>query len=65
MRFPASSSRRANAGYGLPIVNCDRPFGASAMLTAALQRFPRLELVPTATPLERLERLSAHMSRDI
>lgn len=35
------------------------------MLTAALQRFPRLELVPTATPLERLERLSAHMSRDI
>jgi D-cysteine desulfhydrase len=35
------------------------------MLTAALQRFPRLELVPTATPLARLERLSAHMSRDI
>ncbi len=35
------------------------------MLNAALQRFSRLELVPSATPLERLERLSAHMNCDI
>ena len=31
------------------------------MLNAALARFPRLELVPSPTPLEKLERLSAHL----
>lgn len=35
------------------------------MLTTAMQRFPRLELVPAATPLEHLDRLSQHMHRDI
>lgn len=35
------------------------------MLTTALQRFPRLDLLPFPTPLERLERLSRHMLRDI
>lgn len=35
------------------------------MLTTALQRFPRLELVPNPTPVERLERLSQHMRCDI
>ncbi|WP_019339404.1 D-cysteine desulfhydrase [Stutzerimonas stutzeri] len=35
------------------------------MLTEALARFPRLELIPTATPLEHLPRLSRHLGRDI
>lgn len=35
------------------------------MLATALQRFSRLELVPCATPLEYLERLSSHMNCDI
>lgn len=35
------------------------------MLAAALARFPRLELVPQATPLQRLPRLSQHLGRDI
>lgn len=35
------------------------------MLTAALARFPRLELIPAATPLEQLPRLSRHLGRDI
>lgn len=35
------------------------------MLTTAMQRFPRLELAPVATPLEHLERLSRHMHCDI
>ncbi|HSC83570.1 MAG TPA: D-cysteine desulfhydrase [Pseudomonas sp.] len=35
------------------------------MLAAALARFPRLELIPTATPLERLPRLSQTLGRDI
>ena len=35
------------------------------MLRQALARFPRLELIPTATPLEHLPRLSQHLGRDI
>ncbi|WP_417781639.1 D-cysteine desulfhydrase [Stutzerimonas xanthomarina] len=35
------------------------------MLTEALARFPRLELVTAATPLEHLPRLSRHVGRDI
>lgn len=35
------------------------------MFTDALARFPRLDLVPTATPLEHLPRLSRHVGRDI
>lgn len=35
------------------------------MLSTAMERFPRLELVPIPTPLERLERLSQHMRCDI
>ena len=35
------------------------------MLTAALARFPRLELVPSPTPLEKLERLSQKLGRAI
>lgn len=31
----------------------------------ALSQFPRLELVPGATPLERLERLSRHLGREL
>ncbi|MDO9618727.1 MAG: D-cysteine desulfhydrase [Pseudomonas sp.] len=35
------------------------------MLADYLARFPRLELVPTATPLEKLERLSKHIGREV
>jgi D-cysteine desulfhydrase len=35
------------------------------MLRQALARFPRLELIPSATPLEHLPRLSRHLGRDI
>lgn len=35
------------------------------MLADHLARFPRLELVPTATPLEKLERLSKHIGREV
>lgn len=35
------------------------------MLADHLARFPRLELVPTATPLEKLERLSRHLGREV
>ncbi|MBT8767722.1 D-cysteine desulfhydrase [Metapseudomonas boanensis] len=35
------------------------------MLNAALSRFPRLELVPSPTPLEKLERLSQKLGRAI
>ena len=35
------------------------------MLTDALARFPRLELIAGATPLEHLPRLSRHLGRDI
>ncbi|MDG9924994.1 MULTISPECIES: D-cysteine desulfhydrase [unclassified Pseudomonas] len=35
------------------------------MLRQALARFPRLELIPAATPLEHLPRLSRHLGRDI
>ena len=35
------------------------------MLAEHLARFPRLELVPTATPLEKLERLSRHLGREV
>ncbi|MDG9930688.1 MULTISPECIES: D-cysteine desulfhydrase [unclassified Pseudomonas] len=35
------------------------------MLRQALARFPRFELVPSATPLEHLPRLSRHLGRDI
>jgi D-cysteine desulfhydrase len=35
------------------------------MLNAALARFPRLELVPSPTPLEKLERLSSKLGRDV
>lgn len=35
------------------------------MISEALGRFERLELVPHATPLQRLERLSPHVGRDI
>lgn len=35
------------------------------MLTDALARFPRLDLVPAATPLEHLPRLSRHLGRNI
>lgn len=35
------------------------------MLTVALARFPRLPLVPQATALQRLPRLSLHLGRDI
>ncbi|WP_044870946.1 D-cysteine desulfhydrase [Pseudomonas sp. LFM046] len=35
------------------------------MLNAALSRFPRLELVPSPTPLEKLERLSSKLGRDV
>lgn len=35
------------------------------MLTDTLARFPRLELIPAATPLEHLPRLSRHLGRDI
>ncbi|WP_313209371.1 D-cysteine desulfhydrase [Stutzerimonas nitrititolerans] len=35
------------------------------MLTDALARFPRLELITASTPLERLPRLSRHLGRDI
>jgi len=35
------------------------------MLADHLARFPRLELVPTATPLEKLERLSRHLDREV
>jgi len=35
------------------------------MLTAALARFPRLSLVPQATALQHLPRLSQHLGRDI
>ena len=35
------------------------------MLNAALARFPRLELVPSPTPLEKLERLSAKLGRAV
>ena len=35
------------------------------MLTDALARFPRLELITTPTPLEHLPRLSRHLGRDI
>ncbi|MFC5694799.1 D-cysteine desulfhydrase [Pseudomonas sp. GCM10022186] len=35
------------------------------MLNAALARFPRLELVPSPTPLEKLERLSQKLGRSI
>ena len=34
-------------------------------LDSHLSRFPRLELIQGATPLEKLERLSAHQGRDI
>lgn len=35
------------------------------MIADRLARFPRLELVPSATPLEKLERLSKQVGRDI
>lgn len=35
------------------------------MLTAALARFPRLQLIPQATALHHLPRLSLHLGRDI
>ncbi|MGB4075149.1 D-cysteine desulfhydrase [Pseudomonas sp.] len=35
------------------------------MLADHLARLPRLELVPTATPLEKLERLSHHLGREV
>ena len=35
------------------------------MLTAALTRFPRLQLIPQATALQHLPRLSRHLGRDI
>ena len=35
------------------------------MLASALTRFDRLELIPTATPLEHLPRLSQHLGRHI
>lgn len=35
------------------------------MLTDALARFPRLELITAPTPLEYLPRLSRHLGRDI
>ena len=35
------------------------------MLADHLARLPRLELVPGATPLEKLERLSRHLARDV
>ncbi|MDH0897394.1 MULTISPECIES: D-cysteine desulfhydrase [unclassified Pseudomonas] len=35
------------------------------MLRQALARFPRFELIPSATPLEHLPRLSRHLGRDI
>ena len=35
------------------------------MLNAALARFSRLELVPSPTPLEKLERLSRQLGRDV
>jgi D-cysteine desulfhydrase len=35
------------------------------MLNAALARFPRLELVPSPTPLEKLERLSVKLGRAV
>lgn len=35
------------------------------MLNAALARFPRLELVPSPTPLEKLERLSQKLGRAV
>ncbi len=35
------------------------------MLTAALARFPRLQLIPQATALQHLLRLSQHLGRDI
>lgn len=35
------------------------------MLAEHLARFPRFELVPTATPLEKLERLSRHLGREV
>jgi|GEM_PF-4427749 len=35
------------------------------MLTAALARFPRLQLIPQATALQHLPRLSQHLGRDI
>ncbi|MGE8360262.1 D-cysteine desulfhydrase [Pseudomonas sp.] len=35
------------------------------MIADHLARFARLELVPTATPLERLERLSAQLGREV
>ncbi|WP_263261435.1 D-cysteine desulfhydrase [Pseudomonas sp. RIT-PI-S] len=35
------------------------------MITEQLSRFARLDLMPTATPLEKLERLSAWVERDI
>lgn len=35
------------------------------MISEALNRFERLELVPHVTPLQRLERLSRHFGRDI
>src|SRR5690606_38868796 len=61
----ASSSPVRGAAHSLPIVNRDRSSGGSAMLTTAMQRFPRLELVPAATPLEHLDRLSQHMHCDL
>ena|SRR5690606_40966248 len=35
------------------------------MLNAALARFSRLELVPSPTPLEKLERLSRQLGRSV
>lgn len=35
------------------------------MLTAALARFPRLQLIPQTTALQQLPRLSQHLGRDI
>lgn len=35
------------------------------MLTAALARFPRLQLIPQATALQHMPRLSQHLGRDI
>ena len=35
------------------------------MLNAALARFPRLQLIPQATALQHLPRLSQHLGRDI
>ncbi|TBU97549.1 D-cysteine desulfhydrase [Phytopseudomonas dryadis] len=35
------------------------------MISEALSRFPRLDLVPQPTPLQRLERLSRHLGRDV